>query len=726
MNRLSQLALIGVVLTMSASPCAFAVTQKKIAITELTQLQAQPLSELIKKSGVAVSATAKPLRLAAAVDVVATVPLKALLAAPAQSLSSLLKGKVTAAAPMAAVAPTPAPEARRTSAVVVSIPVEPGAEPVAVPAESVSGRTIVRLASAASAKVDAIAAAVAAPTTLTVTVKKSADGLALEPASLRLSAVGQTANIVVAPEAEAGLSMFVRDAQTVTLNAAKRELHALQKGVTELYVVGGGKMYILPVTVEAGQPGSHWDLQIPAALVSLDGVMSTAGASALYIAPEAPTLKTPTDLVDATVVSSAPARATDDAITNTSAERPDYKPLRLQVVDDRSTAAGDKLYPVGQLEVSLVGTEFRGFTDSTGHITIPDMPSGSRFLVQLNDQTGAVRAGVAEIDTFHADTERIMVMRQLSFDTYSQVVGSSQDSGLGSLCATFVDGEFQPRDGLGLSFDLEGLEGPYFFNRFGFLDMSLRVTGPDGRFCAFNVPAGPVAVTVYEEGAPLATLPLTVHAGRHSEDTLVLADEAQLTTRLATLPTAHEQLNADSRVALGMRSVDMIDLIPLGTDSPMMQMQAGLVASVDPLYPVHGRFFAYAQAAEFEPVVYAYEQGRRSVTPLLPRGFIEDMSVYAQVSYDPMLGSVVAEYKVHSGINDDEHVLLRLLDANNQAAGDAWIFADRPTTKAVFFNVPAGTYALVAETGDGFWLGADTVTVYNETVSYARLGTPWK
>jgi hypothetical protein len=634
----------------------------------------------------------------------------------------LLKGEV--AKPPAAIASTTAADvARRTNAVVVTIPDEEGAEPIAVPADAhVASAPIVKLAEPTRHPESGRhpERSEGSLEHLTVTITKSADGLKLEPSTLKLSDVGQTARIVVAADAEPGIAMFVRDEAVVALNAAKRELHGVKKGGTELYVVGGGKMYILPVTVDG--KGSSWDLQIPAALVSLDGVLSSSGTSALIRTPE---LSTPTSLVNDAIVTAATPRAIDEAVATPRSERPTYKPLQIQVVDDRSTPSGTKLYPVGGMEVRLVGTEFRGVTDSTGQLTIPDMPSNSRFLLALNDQTGAVRAGVAEIDTLEEGLERIIVMRQLSFDTISQVIGQAQDANFGSLCGTFTNAERLAHDGLSVSFDLE-VDGPYFFNRFGFLDLAQHVTGPDGRFCAFNVPAGPVAVTVYEDGAPLATMPLAVHAGRHSEELLPLAGAVQLSTRLATLPTAHEQLNADPRVASGLRTIDMIDLIPLGTDSPMMQMQAGLVSSVDRLQPVRGRFFAYAQAAEFEPAVYSYESARRTVTPLLPRGFVEDMSVYAQVSHDPALGTIVAEYNVHAGIDADDHISFKLLDVNNQEVSSGWHFADRPASKAMFFNVPAGTYAIVAETGDGFWLGSETVTVYNETVSYARLGAPWK
>ena len=98
---------------------------------------------------------------------------------------------------------------------------------------------------------------------------------------------------------------------------------------------------------------------------------------------------------------------------------------------------------------------------------------------------------------------------------------------------------------------------------------------------------------------------------------------------------------------------------------------------------------------------------------------MEDLSVYAQVAYDPALGSVLVEF---GHPKEAETVTVRLVDVDGNDAGDGWYFADQPVTKAVFFNVQAGAYAVLVETQDGFWLGGDTTTVYNETVSYVRLG----
>jgi hypothetical protein len=65
---------------------------------------------------------------------------------------------------------------------------------------------------------------------------------------------------------------------------------------------------------------------------------------------------------------------------------------------------------------------------------------------------------------------------------------------------------------------------------------------------------------------------------------------------------------------------------------------------------------------------------------------------------------------------------MRLVDAEGRDVGEGRYFSDQPVTKALFFNVPAGAYQVLVETKDGFWLAADTTVVYNETVSFLRMG----
>ena len=99
------------------------------------------------------------------------------------------------------------------------------------------------------------------------------------------------------------------------------------------------------------------------------------------------------------------------------------------------------------------------------------------------------------------------------------------------------------------------------------------------------------------------------------------------------------------------------------------------------------------------------------------------MANYAQQSQDPDLATVVVEHAAIAG-QGSESVKIRLVDPSGHDVGDGWYFADAPTAKAVFFNVPAGVYSVVVETASGHWLAADTLMADPETSTYVRTGAP--
>jgi hypothetical protein len=409
-----------------------------------------------------------------------------------------------------------------------------------------------------------------------------------------------------------------------------------------------------------------------------------------------------------------------------------YKTVTLQLIDERSNLAAKIIYPLNNMRVSLIGTEFVGVTDATGHLSIRDMPSDSRFLLSYEDPEGRVRSGLVELNTGGTSISKgvmhFKAMREFTFDAFTRIAGIVQDAGFGSVCGAVVteDQSVTP-SGFVVSTDVSA-DGPYYFDKYGFLDRAMASTGEDGRFCFFNIAPGPVALNLFEADAFVATLPLSIFAGRHTEEVLDLSQTRSITTMLAAMPTAHEQLGSDTLAANTYKAIDMIDLIPLGNPVPMMQLAAGKVVTPDEraVLPLHGRAYALSQAAEFESVLYGYNVNNGDsepyVTPLVPRGFVEDMALYAQVSYDPLLGVVLVE---HGAFKGQEHnsVNMRLLDQFGRDVGDGWYYSDAPSTRAVFFNIPAGTYTLIVETAEKYWLAAETVIVYNETVSYVRTGS---
>ena len=637
---------------------------------------------------------------------------------------------------------------RRAEPIVeVRIPASPDGAPVAHVVRQ-STRPRPALPTAATTTLDAVASVAAAPRSsaapqatavLTLAISEKSGTLVFQPESLVFPKAGVKASIQTVGGDLSGLSLFVRDQGIVAFDGTKGELSARKKGVTELYAVHGGKMYIVPISV-AEDEGAPLDIKVPAALLSLDGVFQPHKQSADYpgieqatnpvakatptsaVARRGPSLSESVAETAKTVVDAARAA---DRYYNASAPV-GYKTVTIQLMDERSAPAKGLIYPVADALVSVVGTEFTGRTDATGHLTIRDMPLHSHFLLRLDDPSGAMHAGMVELTTQDGqDTgvNRLRVMRSFTFDALASVAGVAQNANLGSYCATVVDSVQGggPTAGVAVSLD-QRAAGPYYFNRYGFLDRSLKATGPDGRFCLFNVAPGPAALSLYEGQGFIATLPISIYAGRHVDDTLAVDGEENLTTRLVAMATAAEQLSSDAQAAGSYKPIDMADLIPLGTQDAMAQLDTGLVQTQDALLPAAGRLRTYAQAAEFEPTVYTYPaDGKAQVTPLIPLGFVDDMAIYAQVTRNPELGTVLAEYAAPQAAGHDA-IAMRLVDQDGHDVGDGWYYSDNPVTKAIFFNVPAGTYALLVETKDGYWLSSETVTVYNETVSYARLG----
>src|SRR5690606_32769880 len=141
------------------------------------------------------------------------------------------------------------------------------------------------------------------------------------------------------------------------------------------------------------------------------------------------------------------------------------------------------------------------------------------------------------------------------------------------------------------------------------------------------------------------------------------------------MASAHQQLSDDVTEANSYKTIDMIDLLPHGASESMAPVEDSLVRAGEGLVPVHGRLMALSQAAEFEAVVYSYDLSREShVTPLVPRGFVEDMSLYAQVPYDPVLGIVLVEHGLVRGQGDGS-INVKLVDQWGGEVGNGWYYA---------------------------------------------------
>jgi hypothetical protein len=560
----------------------------------------------------------------------------------------------------------------------------------------------------------------------TLRISMAAGKILFEPKKLVINELNKIIDVEF--EGDLNASIYVRDHKIIDWNFKEKQIRSLAKGDTELYVVAGDKIHILTVAVDGSK--IELDMSVPDSLVSLDGVFNKNVNSALF--PSAAAAAAATDSQNDNLEISRSKQQTEDSIESREEETKqnntevlNYRDVNLQLIDERSIVEAGKIYPVSGAMVRIVGTEFSGTTDVTGHITIPDMPENSQFLVAVDDPSGFTYPASFEVNTQTTEKlERKTLVRTMAFEATSSIAGAVQDASLGSLCINLLDrsrGD-TPIQEAEVSIDIES-EGPYYFNRFGYLDLSMAATGKDGRVCYFNIPSGPVAVSLSYQGSEFALVPIGVIAGRHIEEVINLDEGLRFTTLIAAAPTAHVQLGVNIEYANSLRPIDVIDLVVFGQPDPMALIEDGQLATHAPVFGNNGRLFAMSQAPEFEPVVYTYNiYSDNHTTTLYPRGFLEDMSLFAQTTVELGRGSIVAEHSPMVG-QEDGIVDILVYDQFNRQLSEGWVYQDSPTSKVIYFNLSPGIYQLISKTEDGYWVGAKTVYVYSDTITHARTGS---
>lgn len=563
-----------------------------------------------------------------------------------------------------------------------------------------------------------------------IKVLVSDEGIRFKPNSV-VAKKGERIKLVIEKAANltqsVDMRLFVRDKTILSWNPDALQLISKKKGHTEVYLTVWNNMYVLPVQVGASKAP---ELDVPEELFSLVDVLDPQESGVARFNEKLLNQSfvkqdqsaEPEHSSDLAAQSVAPVKKSEFA---SQSEQVGYVNLDLRLVDDRSDVAKKLLYPVGGVKIRIVGTEFEGVSDARGRVAMT-VPKNSRLIVLINDPMGRLRSGVKEIVTHKIDElVTVKLLRQLPFETYENVAGVVSMANTASFCATARNNYADPEALAGIEVGLDiAADGPYYFNRFGFLDPQRRSTSENGRFCFFNVSPGPIAVSFFRESQHLETNVIGMFSGRHLEDDFYLNEISTLHAHLGTTRTLYEVLS-DSTLANQIDLVDMVDVIPLGYGESMSYLDEGLVGIIDGGYAHNERKLVLTQVAEFESVIYqlsASKDQRGNVTPLFPRGFVEDLALNAQLSYDPSLGVVLVDHARLIGEDRGQH-RIRLLDQYNRDVGEGWYYGSEPVTKAAFFNLEPGTYAVIVETEDGYWLQASTVEVFHETTSYVRSGS---
>ncbi|MBI2603617.1 MAG: hypothetical protein HYW48_11245 [Deltaproteobacteria bacterium] len=550
------------------------------------------------------------------------------------------------------------------------------------------------------------------------------------PSELSIPHTGDAIEVNISEEdgTRSELNIFVRNQDLVEWRDNEKQIIGRKEGATELYLHYKNSLYILPVTVG----GEENNVVLPRELTVLDSVREIRSAS--Y--PQNLNLETLQQLAslgkkshpnqeETEQIEEAPEHAPEKATFITTPSPYAKHVIDLQIVDERSDEENGALFPANGVQVRFLGTEIESESDAMGVVRGVELLQGSSFLVEIKDPLERFRPTVFELSDPIPDKVKITLLRNFAFDTYLQLAGSENRESDSSVCANVVSQDGKPQQDVKVEANVKGAT-PFYFNQYGYLDRLQDKTSKSGRFCMFNLEPGPLAFFfVNKDGEERGPVPLNLFEGYHSEYSFALGEKRYLETSLAAVPTAYEQWNGGAVGESHYRPLAYVDVYALGERGYPWEEDAdrGVLYSSEETY--NDRSFYLTRASEFEATLYRMDSrtGDNHVTPLFPRGFLDDIAFFAGLAVNRWEGSVLVEHGPLAGEEDFDGVKVTLLDHKGQKAGEkvAW---EGSHSSHLFLNVPAGTYAVKVASPDGkaFWY--DTVLVYEETLSYLHTGSP--
>ncbi len=562
------------------------------------------------------------------------------------------------------------------------------------------------------------------------------------PEKLFLDSVGQNVEVKITSD-DPSVGVFVRDQNIVAWD--NKKIRALTEGKTELLVTNASFFGALEIHVAADNvetlprvkltnPASHLqDLKIPEGLSTIDDLVQetvqkddlaqiSSSGDFKSASNSAKDLKIPKEITE---VSETLTRKVN---LSKKIEKSKVFDLTLRFVDERSLVALKQYFPAGKLRIHVQGTEYIGTANELGFVTIKDVPRHSHFFVTYDDPAGVYQAGVSEVSTSNivSAEQTVFVRRVQNLDQIGQSLGLEKDASQASFCGQVLDGDEKsmPVKNMAVTIDSKHL-GPFYVNSYGFFSKETYVTGDDGQFCFYKTDAGPVNINFFRGQEYVTSAIVHVAAGRHTEEKFFINDRAILQSNLVLAASAHDQLNNNFLISSKRTLVDGARVVSLGSSEDFVRMDEGLMESPRSTFRFKDATFTFTQSGEFEEMIFKQDPKNlpaEQVTLVYPKGFIEDMSVYAQSYQEQNLGSIVFEHGLLEG-QGDQPIRTYLIDDQGKSFGEGWMYADGAVSKGMFFNVPFGHYTVMVYSQDGRWLASDTVPVYSGTGSYIRTGS---
>lgn len=400
--------------------------------------------------------------------------------------------------------------------------------------------------------------------------------------------------------------------------------------------------------------------------------------------------------------------------------------ITLQFMDERSSPAEGRVYPVSGVKIFVLGTNIVAETDPTGIVTLSDVPTDSDIKIRLEDPNGIYVPAHYEVSTSHDDTKvaRLFAYRDFALGSWMTMTGIVPDANSGTLCGSFTFAK-----GADLLLTLEGSKanGPYYFNELGLIDVRQTKLGDNGKYCLFNVEPGTIAISLKDAKtkAVYSIAVENVFPGLFFslQKDVVAGFSGRL--KMGILPPGTEELYTNRRDLPLLRSGgEGANLEPMGLVEGIGADDGGMLSVKGAVPGSDSKLFFFNHSSEFDDTFYAIDQDDflddRIAVPLLPRGFSEDLGRFANQLQDRAKGTILVFDGGFKDLNSSK-TTYELYDINSRSVGKAWQYSADSMSKSMFFNVEPGQYTLVSRVGSKL-IQMRSVMVFGAHTSVVTLG----
>ena len=407
---------------------------------------------------------------------------------------------------------------------------------------------------------------------------------------------------------------------------------------------------------------------------------------------------------------------------------PEYVSIKLQIIDERSIIEQNLIYPIANANIHLIGLGYKTVSDYRGRVILNELPINSRFFVFVESSTLEFLPTIVEISTMLSSLDHIQYIKVLRYSTYNiyqELVKTAQHLAKSSFCGRLVGAELKDYQ---IKLDVPSSR-VFYFNRFNILDTLLSQTSENGKFCIFNIEPGPAAINILKDNELIHSMPINFFPSRHVEKDMNINSNNtdQIMCSIAFHPSAPETLNyleSHKDPYIVINDLHNIEVSGIGLYNPFVpDTVKGVFKSDKEVFKSDGKMYLTIEAPEFEFAFYQLEEDAPANKALIaiPRGFVQDMALYANVSYISEQGSLIIDHHNFEG-QESEGVNIKVINYDGKEVDNGWYFGEYPTTKAIYFNLEPGQYQIIIHDKNGNLLSSQTTFIYNETLSIIQTG----